>query len=265
MRPILFHLGDVPVFSFWIAATVAFLAALLVVRAEILRRGYGAGLAYDLVLLAYIGGWSGARISMLPIAWESWVASPRHFLLSANGWSWYGGVIGGSTAAWLLARARRIPFLVLADVAAPGLAMGLAIGRIGCHLAGDGDYGVPTGLPWGMSYPFGAVPTNDRVHPAPLYEMLSCLAIFAYLWKERHHDMPPGQLFGRYLVLSGAARFAVEFVRRNPPWLIGLTTPQWMSLAAAGLGIILCSAKPGPRRAPHRGRSHAPRAGQRKP
>ena len=63
---------------------------------------------------------------------------------------------------------------MLADVAAPALAIGLAIGRIGCQLAGDGDYGVPTDLPWGMSYPNGVVPTTERVHPTPIYEMLAC-------------------------------------------------------------------------------------------
>ena len=117
--------------------------------------------------------------------------------------------------------------------------MGLAIGRIGCQLSGDGDYGVPTNLPWGMSYPDGVVPTTERVHPAPVYEMLACFAIFAYLWRRRLRNPPTGDLFGRYLILSAIVRFLIEFVRRNPDWLVGLTTAQWMSIGCVIVGGLL--------------------------
>jgi phosphatidylglycerol:prolipoprotein diacylglycerol transferase len=152
---------------------------------------------------------------------------------------WYGGVVGGGVAIWILARQRKIAFLVMADIAAPALAVGLAFGRIGCQLAGDGDYGVPTNLPWGMSYPDGVVPTTERVHPAPIYEMLACFAIFAYLWRHRLQQPPAGDIFGRYLILSAVVRFLIEFVRRNPAWLVGLTTAQWMSVGLGIVGVLL--------------------------
>jgi phosphatidylglycerol:prolipoprotein diacylglycerol transferase len=146
------------------------------------------------------------------------------FLTAPSGWVWYGGVMGGALAVWLLAQERGTSFLRLADAMAPALALGLAIGRIGCQLAGDGDYGMPTTLPWGMAYPAGTVPTTERVHPAPLYEMIGLLG-----------------LFGRYLVGAGILRFVVELVRTNPRWLAGLTTAQWMSTASVALGGILAT------------------------
>ena len=241
MRPVLFHIGDVAVPSFWVTAFLGFYAAFLLVRSEAIRRGYGVALAYDMTLYAYLGGWIGARLFLIPTGWQYFVDDPIAFLLSSSGWVWYGGVVGGAVAIWLLSRQRGIPFLVFADMIAPGLAIGLAFGRIGCQLSGDGDYGVPTTLPWGMSYPDGVVPTNERVHPAPIYEMLASVAIWAYLWQRRRADVPAGNLFGRYLILAGMVRFLIEFVRRNPAWLVGLTTAQWMSIGLAALGMVLVS------------------------
>jgi phosphatidylglycerol---prolipoprotein diacylglyceryl transferase len=239
VRPILFTIGGVPVPSFWLTAFLGFFAAFVLVRSEVQRRRFDVDLAYDITLYAYVGGWVGARLFLIPTGWRYFTQDPIAFLLSSSGWVWYGGLIGGTLAVWLLARRRRIPLLVVADMVSPALAMGLAIGRLGCQLSGDGDYGVPTSLPWGMSYPHGVVPTTERVHPAPLYEMLACLLIFAYLWRRRWRDLPAGDLFGRYLILSGVERFLIEFVRRNPRWLVGLTTAQWMSAGAAVIGGAL--------------------------
>lgn len=239
MRPILFNLGELAIPSFWAAAFTGFLVAFLLLRSDVARRGYDVDLAYDLTLYAYIGGWVGARLFLIPTGWQYFTENPISFLLSSSGWVWYGGLIGGVVAAWTLARRRHISFLELADIAAAPLAMGLAIGRIGCQLAGDGDYGVATDLPWAMSYPDGVVPTTERVHPAPVYEMLACLAIFAYLWRRRLRNPPTGDLFGRYLILSAVVRFLIETVRRNPNWLLGLTTAQWLSISLAALGVWL--------------------------
>jgi len=239
MRPTLFHIGDIPIGSFWVMAFLGFLVAFLVVRSEVLRRGFPNVLAYDITLAAYVGGWVGARLFLIPTGWEYFVQDPVRFLLSASGWVWYGGVAGGAIGVILLGSRRGVPILVLGDICAPALAVGLAVGRIGCQLSGDGDYGIPTDLPWGMSYPDGVVPTLDRVHPTPIYETVVSLGIFAYLWRRRLSSPPVGDLFGRYLVLSSLLRFLVEFVRRNPAWLVGLTTAQWMSLGLMGIGIVL--------------------------
>lgn len=239
MLPTLFHLGAVSVSSFWVMAFGGFFAAFLVVRSDLLRRGFGVDLAYDMTLYVYVGGWVGARLFLIPTAWNLFTEDPIGFLLTSSGWVWYGGLIGGTVAAWLLARRRGLPFLLLADVIAPGLALGQGIGRIGCQLAGDGDYGTPTALPWGMSYPHGVVPTTDFVHPTPLYEAFACFAIFAYLWRRRWQNPPAGDTLARYFVLAALVRFGVEFVRRNPAWLGGLTTAQWFSIGVALVGVLM--------------------------
>ena len=239
MRPILFEIGDIAVPSFWAMAFLGFIIAFWVIRADLIRRGMPIVFAYDMVLYSYIGGWVGARLFLIPTGWDYFVKDPFAFLLSGSGWVWYGGVIGGAVAVALLCRSRKISLIAAADIAAPALAMGLAIGRIGCQLSGDGDYGVPTDLPWGMAYPEGVVPTHERVHPTPIYEMVACFGIFAYLWGRYRPSLRVGDLFGRYLVLSGIVRLLIEFVRRNPAWLIGLTTAQWISIACIAGGALL--------------------------
>lgn len=239
MRPDLFHIGGVAIPSFWTMAFLGFFLAFFLIKIDFRRRGYDTVHAYDLTLWAYVGGWVGARLFVIPTGWQYFVEDPIRFLLSSSGWVWYGGVVGGAVAVAIWGKSRGLPLLMVADVAAPPLALGLAIGRIGCQLSGDGDYGVPSDLPWAMSYPHGVVPTTDRVHPTPIYEFVLNGLIFLVLWRQRLSKPPPGTLAARYLVYSGVVRFAVEFVRRNPAWLVGLTTAQWMSIVAVALGIYL--------------------------
>jgi len=241
MRPVLFHIGDLAVSSFWTTALSGFLIAFLVVRRDCLRRGFGLDLAYDIVLYAYVGGWIGARLFLIPTAWDIFVSNPIGFLLSGSGWVWYGGIIGGGLAMTRLAKQRQLSMLTLGDIASPALAIGLAIGRIGCQLSGDGDYGIPTTVPWCMSYPEGVVPTTDCVHPTPIYEMLACFALFAYLWRRQAAQPRDGDVFGRYLIASGVIRFLIETVRRNPAWFLGLTTAQAISVVLVVLGATLLS------------------------
>lgn len=239
MRPILFHLGDIAVPSFWAMSFLAFLVALLVIRRDFRERGRDERLAYDFVLWAYVGGWIGARLFVIPTGWQYFVEAPLAFLISSSGWVWYGGLIGGAAAVLLWARRAGLPLLLVCDIAAPALAIGLAIGRIGCQLAGDGDYGMPSDLPWAMSYPDGVVPTTQRVHPTPIYEFLAYGTLFVFLWRRRRAAHAAGDLLGQYLLWSGLARFLVEFVRRNPDWVLGLTTAQVFSLASMAVGVWL--------------------------
>jgi len=239
MYPVLFHVFGFPVESFWVAVFFGFLAALFVARSELARQGHDPGAAYDLILWAYVGGFVGARLFLIVTAWEQFQRDPFELLLSGSGWVWQGGVVGGAIAVTLKARELGLPFGDVADLAGPCLAIGQAIGRVGCQLAGDGDYGVPTTLPWGMAYPQGVVPTTEPVHPTPVYEAVLYLAIFILLWRRRARPHAAGTNFGHYLVLSGAARFAVEFVRRNPVLGLGLTLAQWVSLVSMAIGAAV--------------------------
>ena len=162
-------------------------------------------------------GWS-ARASTTSIQNYSQV---KHDLLgslfSGSGLVWYGGVIGGAIAVIAWARlARACSTSALLDLAAVPLAMGYAIGRIGCQVSGDGDYGKVSSLPWAMGYPHGTVPTPPgvKVQPTPIYETLAMGLVAWWLWRMRDR-FRPGALFAFYLLLSGLERLLVEFIRRN--------------------------------------------------
>jgi len=239
MYPVLFHVFGVPIEAFWATVFLGFLAALFVARSELRRQGHDGGAAFDLILWAYVGGFVGARLFMIVTAWDQFRLDPFELMFSGSGWVWQGGVMGGAIAVVLKARALGLPIGDVADLAGPCLAIGQAIGRVGCQLAGDGDYGIATDLPWGMSYPNGVVPTTETVHPTPVYEAALYLLIFLGLWSQRARPHAPGSVFGQYLLFTGVVRFAVEFVRRNPVVGLGLTVAQWVSLVSMAIGAAL--------------------------
>ena len=137
------------------------------------------------------------------------------------------------------------------DLAAPAAALGYGVGRIGCLLAGDGDYGINTTLPWGVHMAKNALvpptPPTALVQPTPIYELLFSLAVFWLLWKLGERAKPVGWLTGVYLALSGAGRFAVEFVRINPKLYFHHTMSNAQVAAAAsamvGLAAIAAAQK----------------------
>ncbi|HEV3230137.1 MAG TPA: prolipoprotein diacylglyceryl transferase family protein, partial [Solirubrobacteraceae bacterium] len=151
---------------------------------------------------------------------------------------WYGGVIGGTLAVVAWAWWRQMLNLALLDVSAIALALGYAIGRIGCQVSGDGDYGIRSDLPWAMGYPHGTVRTlpGVTVQPTPIYETLAMGLVAWALWRWRD-SVRPGALFAVYLVLSGVERLLVEFIRRNHVVAAGLTAPQLESIGLALVGV----------------------------
>jgi phosphatidylglycerol:prolipoprotein diacylglycerol transferase len=166
---------------------------------------------------------------------------PMGQMLSGAGFVWYGGLIGGFLAAFVLTRRYHIRFVTMVECAAPGLAIGQALGRIGCHVSGDGDWGIPTEHPWGYAYTNAIVGWDYApgvlVHPTPLYEAAAYTALFCLLWALRKRNPPDGTLFAVYLVGSSAARFAVEFIRINPRIALGLSQAQWIAIV-----LFLCGA-----------------------
>jgi phosphatidylglycerol:prolipoprotein diacylglycerol transferase len=159
------------------------------------------------------------------------------------GFAFVGAIIGGFAALVILAKRFRMPVLLMLDAASPAAAMGYGIGRIGCLISGDGDYGIPTSLPWGMSFPNGIVPTTERVHPTPIYEFLVAIIIFWILWRLGARGLkthaPNGMIFAAYLVLTGIARFLVEIIRINPRSFYGLTNAQAASVVSVVAGAAL--------------------------
>jgi phosphatidylglycerol---prolipoprotein diacylglyceryl transferase len=246
MIPDALHIGPVPIHLFGIFLALGFLAGSWVVGQEFERKGYDPALASSLLVWAAVGGLVAARLWIIVDAWDRFVAAPLEFVLTGGGFVWYGGLLGGTLAVTIFFRRNGIPWLVGADAVAPALALGQAIGRIGCQLSGDGDWGAETTLPWGMAYPYAVVGWDKapgvRVHPTPVYEMALYLAIFAVLWRTRREPSADGSTFAWYLVLASLARFAVEFVRVNPRVALGLTEAQWTALAlglAGGAFLIV--------------------------
>src|SRR5690606_1912859 len=132
------------------------------------------------------------------------------------GFTFLGGLIGAVFLAWIVTQMKRVPFLVITDLASPLLIIAYAVGRVGCLLVGD-DYGVPSNLPWAIAFPNGSPPTFDRVHPTQIYDTICMLILFAVLWKIRKRDYPTGWLTAVTIIALGVQRFFVEFLRETTP------------------------------------------------
>ena len=258
------------------------LAAFFALRADLTRRGLAAsndklpvkqnatgaqkirpsGNAESEMMIAIpcLAGIVGAKFYHVLESPADFFAHPLQELLSPYGFAWFGGLLGGCAAFVWVGRRQKIPLLTLLDAGSPAAALGYGIGRIGCLLSGDGDYGIPTSLPWGMSFPNGLVPTTQRVHPTPIYELLVACTIAWWLWRmgarqveaagvkssavtanlaEARRRPPDGSVFASYLVLTGLARFLVEFIRINPRSFLGMSNAQAAGLACAIAGVIL--------------------------
>jgi len=236
------HLGPLTLPTFGLFVAAALLCASFVMQADLRRRGLPAD-AYTIIGLAGLAGLVGARLYHLLESPRDFFADPWPQLFSRTGFAWFGGFLGGFITLILLARHYKISILEMLDAASPAAALGYGIGRIGCLTSGDGDYGIPTSLPWGMSFPNGLVPTTEHVHPTPIYEWLVALAIAWFLWrlgaKSVRGPKATGEIFCNYLILTGIARFLVEFIRINPRSFFGMSNAQTVAALTAIAGAIL--------------------------
>ena len=228
------HLFGLTIQTFGLCLGAAFIVAGAMVARGLERFGRAPDLAYELVFAALVGGLIGAKL------WFVLENGGRFF--SGTGLVFYGGLIGGALAVLAWARYRDALDLTLCDVIAPSLAAAYAIGRIGCQLSGDGDYGKDWNGPWAMAYPHGTVPTTTPVHPTPVYETLAMGLVGVVLWRLRDR-FAPGVLFGLYLIAAGLERLLVEFIRRNEEVVAGLTQPQLISLALMALGAAIVAVR----------------------
>ena len=220
-------LGPLTLQTFGICFALAFLAAGALIARRFEELGKPSDWAYEMAFAALAGGLVGSRLDFLIQNWSDVSDDLLGNVFSGSGLVWFGGAVGGAIGVILWARWRGFLELRLFDLAAPALALGYAIGRIGCQLSGDGDYGVPTDMPWGMAYPEGTVSTLVDVHPVPVFETLAMGLIALALWNLRDR-LRPGGLFALYLVLAGAERLLVELIRRNDDVLLGLTL-YWLA------------------------------------
>ena len=223
--------------TFGLCFGLAFVVSGAIVARRLRELGKPVDWAYEMVFAALLGGLIGARAYWLAAHTSEVSADPLGSIFGGSGLVWFGGALGGAAAVLLWAYRKGMFNLVLLDLCSPALAMGYAVGRIGCQVSGDGDYGIHTDLPWGMAYPHGAVPTTDIVHPTPIYETLSMALVAWWLWRQRD-AFRPGVLFAFYLVFAGLERLLVEFVRRNEAVFAGLTEAQLTSVVMLVAGLV---------------------------
>jgi len=235
MYPTFFRIGNFDITSFGVLVAIGALVGLWVFGRELKRSGLPAS-AGDAAMAGVFGGLLGAKLL--------WVAEHlgdepfRDLLFSRGGMSWFGGLAGGVGTALVVMWRQRMPIIPTLAAATPALAIGHAIGRIGCFLVGD-DYGRPSDVPWAVAFPRGLPPTDVPVHPTQLYEAIA-LAIVAWLlirWRRR--NVPDAVVLGRYLVLAGSIRFAIEFIRVNVRVVGPLTLAHLVSLALVIIGVAM--------------------------
>ena len=267
------HLGWLTIPTYGLMVALAMLAAYLTLRADLARRGIAprsSSVAETLIAVPCLVGLIGAKLYHELESPREFFADPWHQLFSQYGFAWFGGLLAGFAAYAWLARKQPAPLLTMLDAGSPAAALGYGVGRIGCLLSGDGDYGIPTSLPWGMSFPNGLVPTAEHVHPTPIYEFIVACLIARVLWKMGAADAiarrgttsfhettdtaslrdrsgtagtgnrrRAGEVFAVYLLLTGVARFLVEFIRINPRSFVGMTNAQAASLASILAGAAV--------------------------
>lgn len=255
MYPTLIKLGSFEITTFGLMMFLAFVAAGWVLSRQFRRYGLSEDSASSIVMAAAIGGIVGAKI-YYAILFRDW-----HLLFTRAGLVWYGGLIGGFLACTLYLRMQKIDFLTAADGAAPALAIGYCLGRIGCFLVGD-DYGRPTNSWVGIAFPKGSPPTTAeelrnfgvtvdpslapdtilKVHPTQLYESAAALVMFFILMRVARTPHRRGRIFGLFLVLMGIERFLVEIVRAKDDRFLGpFTIAQLISVLLVIAGAWLAA------------------------
>ena len=239
MFPVLFRIGSFELTSFGLMVALGALAGAWIFGRELDARGLGH--ASGLAATGILAGLLGAKLL--------WVAEHRgeepllDLVFSRGGLSWFGGLVLGVGVCLAVVWRRRWPLVPLLAAAAPAVAVGQMLGRVGCFLVGD-DYGLPTSLPWGVAFPKGLPPTPVPVHPTQLYEaaFLGILAALLVYWRRR--GVADRTLVARYALLAGGFRFLLEFLRVNVRVAGGLTVAQYAALALLVAGLVLIATRP---------------------
>jgi len=251
--PFVLHLGPLELTGYGLMMMVAFLMAGWAIQLDLRRRALDEEFAADIVIAGVIGGLLGAKL------WYVFLTGEWDALLRRGGFVWYGGFLGATAAILLNGWRRKVPVRFTVEICAAPLALGYALGRVGCFLVND-DYGIPSALPWAMKFPRGLPETTVAnltamgvefppgtdltqvvaVHPTQIYETIAMFLAFWWMWRRRDHAHATGWLFGCYLVFAGVERFLVEFLRAKDDRFIGaFTVAQATSVLLVLVGMLL--------------------------
>ena len=265
MWPVIFDFGTfnlfgreihIAIYSYGFMLVVAFYTCFFLLQKEIRRIGKDVKLASDIVFIAAVGGIVGSKIYYLIENFGRVIDDPIGMIFSGSGLVFLGGLMGGTLGVTWVIQKQNLNWLKMSDIVAPLLILGYGIGRIGCFLVGD-DYGIPTHLPWGVSFVNGLPPTTYQsfqfnypwisldgfgpglltVYPTQLMETVLAVFIFGYLWSRREKIGFDGQLFFTYLVFAGLERFFIEFIRTNIKYISVLTGSQIISIFMILIGV----------------------------
>lgn len=230
MYPKILEIGDVVISSYSVMVLIAYLVGYYLLEKEIVRKGYDAKLADICLIATLVGGLGGAKLLFIfqHASWSEFISEPIRYL--ASGYTFLGGFIGSFLMLILVSKIKKVNLWTIGDAICPSVIIAYGIGRIGCFLVGD-DYGIPTNLPWALSFPKGSPPTFASVHPTQIYDTILMIVLFVFLWKIRKKDFRPGWLASVGFSLLAIERFFVEFIRETSPSFIeGISQAQLMSL-----------------------------------
>jgi len=242
--PVAFTILGLPVRWYGLILVVAAAVAIWLAQREARRRGIRPELVWDAALWVGAAALVGGRaLYVIQNELPTLAVDPAHAVMVwAGGLSFYGGLIGAVVALLVFARQRGISLLVALDVAAPGAAIGQAIGHIGCLIGGDSS-GIPTDLPWAVVYrnPGSMAPLNVPLHPTQAYEAILLGALFAAIWlgRDRLTRLGAGATASTYLFSLAVIRFGLFFLRDEPPVWLGLKTAQWFGIGIAILAVAI--------------------------
>jgi phosphatidylglycerol---prolipoprotein diacylglyceryl transferase len=236
------HIGSLTIGTFGILLWFAAVCACWALHVNFKRWKIDAD-AISIVAIATVAGVVGAKLWHDLQDPQMLMAHPIDTIFSRAGFAWFGGLVLGIAALLWQGRTYGIGKLRMLDLCTVSASIGYGVGRIGCLVSGDGDYGIPTKMPWGIALPHGLVPTPPgvKVEPTPIYELIVALLIAWVLWRRGAPERPKplGQLTGEYLVLTGLARFLVEFIRINPKLYFGMSNAQVASIGSMIAGMLL--------------------------
>ena len=238
MYPVIFEIGPIKIYSFGLMLVTAFYTCYGLLYLEMKRLKYDTEIASDIIFWSAVGGVLGAKIYYLIENLDRTIQDPMGMIFSGSGLVFLGGLIGSIICVSVILKNRNLPWYLFADIIAPLIMIGYAIGRLGCFLVGD-DYGLPSLLPWAVSFPEGLPPTTIssfaayypwidtsginsevfKVHPTQLYESAVGILLFLFLWLRRKKNQRAGTMFFSYLLLAGIERFSIEFLRTNEKYL----------------------------------------------
>ena len=251
-----FHLA---IYSFGLMLVIAFYSCYFFLNSELKTLGYDEKLSSDIIFWAALGGILGAKIYYLLENIDRVFDSPDpiSMVFSGAGLVFLGGLMGSIISVSLVIKKNGVPWLTFANIIGPLIFLGYAIGRLGCFLVGD-DYGIPSKLPWAMSFPNGIPPTTKNifsdlypwidtsgfapglitVHPTQLYEAVVCFLLFLLMWKYRKSPLIKDKLFYIYIFLAGLERFLIEFLRTNQKYVLEIFSgAQLISILMIILGF----------------------------